>query len=60
MVQNENNRLAKVRQAFFTRFTLAIDAGYLSAVRDVPWAVLLDNRVNSLCIGPILPPRPFP
>src|SRR5450759_1002581 len=44
VLQDEGNRLAKVRQAFFTRFPLAVGSGHFGAIRDVPWAVLLDNR----------------
>jgi 2-dehydropantoate 2-reductase len=42
--KNERNRLAKARQAFFTRFALTVGARYFGTVRDVPWAVPLDNR----------------
>ncbi len=44
VLQNERNRLAQVRQAFFTRFPLAVRARHFGAIRDVPWSGLLHNR----------------
>ena len=44
VLKNKSNRLAQVRQTFFSRFALAVGAGYLGAVSDVPWAILLDDR----------------
>ena len=52
VLQDEGNRLAKVRQAFFTRFPLAVGSGHFGAVRDVPWAVSLDNRRELIVHGP--------
>ena len=43
VLQDQSNCLPKVRQAFFARFSLAVGSGHFGAVRDVPWAVLLDN-----------------
>jgi len=56
MLKNKGNRLAEVRQAFFPRFALTIGAGYLGAVRDVPWAILLDDRGELVAHVYILPP----
>jgi hypothetical protein len=44
MFQNQSDGLTQIRQAFFTRFALTIGAGNLRAIRDVPRAILLDNR----------------
>ena len=52
--QNERNCLAKVRQAFFTRFPLAVGTGHFGAIGDVPWAVLLDNRRELIMHASIL------
>ena len=56
VLQNEDYGLAKTRQAFFTRFALAVGAGHFGAVRDVPWAILLDNRHELVVHFHILPP----
>ena len=56
MLQNEGNSLVKTREAFFTRFSLAVSSGHFGAIRDVPWAVSLDNRRELIVHEPILPP----
>src|SRR6266851_6141128 len=56
VLQDQDNRLAKVRQAFFTRFPLAVGSGHFGAICDVPWAVLLDNRHELIVHASILPP----
>lgn len=56
VLQNEGYRFAKVRKAFFTRFALAVGAGYFGAVRHVPWVVVLDNRGKLVAHGSMLPP----
>ena len=56
ILQDEGNRLAKARQAFFTRFPLAIGSGHFGAIRDMPRAVLLDNRRELIMHESILPP----
>ena len=56
VLQDKGNRLVKVRHAFFTRFPLAVGSEHFGAIRDVPWAVLLDNRRELIVDEPILPP----
>src|ERR1019366_4395850 len=56
MLKDEGNRLTKVRQAFFPRLALTVGAGHLGAVRDVPWAVLLDDRSEFVAHVYILAP----
>ena len=56
VLQDEGNRLAKVRQAFFTRVPLTIGPGHFGAVRDVVFAVSLDNRRELIVHESILPP----
>src|ERR1035437_719394 len=56
MLKNEGNRLTEVRQAFFPRLALTVGARHLGAVRDVPWAVLLDDRGELVAHEYILPP----
>ena len=56
VLQDERNRLAKIRQAFFTRLTLAVGSAHFGAIRDVPWAVLLDNRRELIVHASILLP----
>ncbi len=56
MLQNESNRLAKIRQALFTRFPLAVGSGHFGAIRDVPGTVLLNNRRELIVHASILPP----
>gem|GEM_PF-5979072 len=58
MLKNECNRLTEVRQAFFPRLALTVGARHLGAVRDVPWAVLLDDRGELVAHVYILPPAP--
>ena len=55
MFKDQCNRLAKVRQAFFTRLALTISAGYFGAVRDIQWTVLLDDRRELVAHVHILP-----
>ena len=55
LLQNQGNRLSKVRQAVFTRSALAVCAGHLGAVRNTPWAVLLDDRGELVTHASILP-----
>jgi hypothetical protein len=55
MFQNESNRLAKIRQTFFTRLPLAISSRYLGAVRDVPGTILFDGRRELVVHEFILP-----
>jgi hypothetical protein len=56
VLQNEGDRLAKVRQAFFARRALTIGPRHFGAVGDVPWAVLLDDRRKLVVHMYILPP----
>jgi hypothetical protein len=42
--EHQCNRLAKIREAFFARFALAVCVWNFRAIRDVPRAILLDNR----------------
>jgi hypothetical protein len=56
VLQDEDNRLAKVREAFFTRFPLTVGSGHFGAICDVPWTVLLDNRRELIVHKSILPP----
>jgi len=55
VLKNQGNGLAQVRQAFFTRFALAVGAGHLSAIRHEPRTVLLDNRRKFVAHFHILP-----
>ena len=54
MLKNEGDGLAKVRNAFFTRFALAVGAGNFGAVGDVPWPVPLDDRREFIAHSSIL------
>ncbi len=54
MLQNQSNCFAQVREAFLTRFSLAVGAGHFGAVCDVPGAILLDNRGEFVVHGSIL------
>jgi hypothetical protein len=54
MFQNESDRLAEIRQALFTRLALTVGPRHLSTVRDVPWAITLDNRRELVAHDPIL------
>jgi hypothetical protein len=56
VIQNERDCLTKVSQAFFARSSLAVGAGHFSAIRDVPRAILLDNRRELVMHASILPP----
>ena len=56
MFQNEGNRFAEVRQAFFTRFPLAVGAGHFGTVGYVPWAVPFYNRSELVAHASILTP----
>jgi len=38
----------------------SLEAGHFSAICDVPWAVLLDNRPELVVHASILPPRVDP
>lgn len=44
MLQDKGDRGSEIREALFPRSALTIRARDLSAVRDVPGAVLLHNR----------------
>jgi hypothetical protein len=44
VIENQGNRLAKVRQTFLARLALPIGTWHFSAVGDIPWAILLDYR----------------
>jgi hypothetical protein len=56
VIENQGNRLAKVRQTFLARLALPIGAWHFSTVRDIPWAVLLDDRREFVAHFLILPP----
>ena len=56
VIENQGNRLAKVRQTFLARFALPIGAWHFGAVPDIPWAVLLDDRREFVAHFFILPP----
>jgi hypothetical protein len=56
VLQDESDRLAKVRQAFFTRFTLTIGSGHFGAIRDVIWTISLYNRRELIVHESSLPP----
>jgi hypothetical protein len=56
MLQNQRNRLAKVRQTFLARLALPIGAWHFSAVTHIPWAVLLEYRREFVAHFYILPP----
>jgi hypothetical protein len=44
LIENQCNRLAKVRQTFLAALALAIGARHFSALGHIPWAVSLDDR----------------
>ena len=56
VLQNQGNRLAKARQTFFTRFSLSVSTRDFGAIRDVPWAVLFDDRRELVVHSSILTP----
>lgn len=56
VLQNQRNRLAKVRQTFLARLALPIGAWHFSAVTHIPWAVLLEYRREFVAHFYILPP----
>lgn len=43
IVEDERNGLAQVRQTFLARLALTVRARHLSAIRNVPGTVLLDD-----------------
>ena len=57
VIENQGNRLAKIRQTFLARLSLPIGAWHFSAIPDIPWAVLLDDRREFVAHSPILPPE---
>jgi len=56
VIENQGNRLAKIRQTFLARLALPIGAGHFGAVSGIPWAVLLDYRREFVAHFSILPP----
>ena len=56
MIENQGNRLAKIRQTFLARLALPVGAGHFRAVPDIPWAVSLDYRGEFVAHLFILPP----
>ena len=56
VLENQGNGLTKVRQTFLARLALPIGTWHFSAVRDMPWAVSLDNRREFVAHFFILPP----
>ena len=54
MFQNQRDRFAKVRDAFFTRLALTVSPRHLCAISDIPRAVLFDNCRELIAHGPIL------
>jgi hypothetical protein len=44
VLENQGNGLAKVRQTLLARLALPIGARHFSALRDITWAVSLDDR----------------
>ena len=57
VIENQGNRLAKIRQTFLARLSLPIGAWHFSAIPDIPWAVLLDDRREFVAHFFILPLR---
>ncbi len=55
VLQNESDRFAEIRQTLFTRLALTVGSGHFGAVRDVPWAISLDNRRELVAHGTVLP-----
>ena len=53
IIQNEGDGFAKLCQALFTRFPLAIGARHLGTVSDMPWPIPLDNRREFMVHGSI-------
>jgi hypothetical protein len=58
VIENEGNRLAQVRQAFFACLPLPVGARRLGAVCNVPWAMLFDDSRESVVHVCILAPPP--
>jgi hypothetical protein len=48
MLQNQRNRLTKVREAFLMRFALSVGAGHFGAIGDVPRPVPLNDRCEPI------------
>ncbi len=44
MFQNQRDSLTQIRETLFMRFALTIGAGNFRAIRNVPRAILLDDR----------------
>ncbi len=44
VLKNQGNRFAQVRETFVAGLAPTFGSGHVGAVRDVPGAVLLDNR----------------
>jgi len=51
VLPNQRNCLAQTREAFFTRFAWTVGAGDLGAIRDIPWAIPLDNGCELVAHG---------